>query len=493
VTRGFQTKVIARVVPKVRMQFKFWILVSLLLVGAPAASADVTPLMRVLTLQDYNTRVVVVGILLLGIAAGVIGSFMLLRKRALVGDAVSHATLPGLCAAFMIMASMGGDGKWLPGLLLGALVTGGLGILMVLWIRSQTKLKEDTALGIVLSVFFGMGVSLLGIIQKMRQGHAAGLESFIYGKTASMLAGDAMLIGGAAFVVITTAVLLFKEFRLLCFDEAFAKSQGWPVRALDIVMMLLVVTVTVIGLQAVGLILMIALLVIPPATARFWTEHLQTLVWLSAITGGISGLIGALASALVPNLPAGAVIVLVAAAFFVFSMLFGSRRGVVIRFFEHWKLSRKVGRQHLLRALYEWVEESSGTGPDELAAERESMGISFESLLPERSWHPRQLRRWLRDAMGQGNIYDGSDGLFHLTREGWSEARRVVRNHRLWEIYLIEYADIAPSHVDRDADMIEHVLGRAMVDELEALLRTRYPHLAMPPSPHTLSLAGGRS
>jgi manganese/zinc/iron transport system permease protein len=315
VTRGFQTKVIARVVPKVRMQFKFWILVSLLLVGAPAASADVTPLMRVLTLQDYNTRVVVVGILLLGIAAGVIGSFMLLRKRALVGDAVSHATLPGLCAAFMIMASMGGDGKWLPGLLLGALVTGGLGILMVLWIRSQTKLKEDTALGIVLSVFFGMGVSLLGIIQKMRQGHAAGLESFIYGKTASMLAGDAMLIGGAALVVITTAVLLFKEFRLLCFDEAFAKSQGWPVRALDIVMMLLVVTVTVIGLQAVGLILMIALLVIPPATARFWTEHLQTLVWLSAITGGISGLIGALASALVPNLPAGAVIVLVAAAF----------------------------------------------------------------------------------------------------------------------------------------------------------------------------------
>ncbi len=489
----FQAKAIARASLKVRMQFKFWILISLMLVGAPATWADVTPLMRVLTLQDYNTRVVVVGILLLGIAAGVIGSFMLLRKRALVGDAVSHATLPGLCAAFMIMASMGGDGKWLPGLLLGALVTGGLGILMVLWIRSQTKLKEDTALGIVLSVFFGMGVSLLGIIQKMRQGHAAGLESFIYGKTASMLAGDAMLIGGAALVVISTAVLLFKEFRLLCFDEAFARSQGWPVRALDIVMMLLVVTVTVIGLQAVGLILMIALLVIPPATARFWTEHLQTLVWLSAIIGGISGLIGALASALVPNLPAGAVIVLVAATFFVFSMLFGSRRGVVIRFIEHWKLSRKVGRQHLLRALYEWVEESSGTGPDELAAERASMGISFESLLPERAWHPRQLRRWLRDAMGQGNVYDGSDGLFHLTREGWSEARRVVRNHRLWEIYLIEYADIAPSHVDRDADMIEHVLGRAMVDELETLLRTRYPQLAMPPSPHTLSLAGGRS
>ncbi|MDE0839605.1 MAG: metal ABC transporter permease, partial [Kiritimatiellae bacterium] len=144
-------------------------------------------LLSVLQLQDYNTRVVVIGTVLLGIAAGMIGTFMLLRKRALMGDAVSHATLPGIGIAFLVMAAHGGTGRWLPGLLLGAVISGLIGMGSVLLVRSQSRLKEDAALGIVLSVFFGLGVAILGIIQQLSLGHAAGLESFIYGKTASML------------------------------------------------------------------------------------------------------------------------------------------------------------------------------------------------------------------------------------------------------------------------------------------------------------------
>ncbi len=167
--------------------------------GEPPAAGVVHPslmteVLRVLSLQDYNTRVVLGGVMLLGIGAGVIGSFLLLQKRSLMGDALSHATLPGIGIAFMIMAARGGDGKWLPGLLAGALVSGVAGVGLIFAVKKFTRLKEDTALGIVLSVFFGLGIAVLGLVQKMSTGNAAGLESFIYGKTASMLASDAIMI-----------------------------------------------------------------------------------------------------------------------------------------------------------------------------------------------------------------------------------------------------------------------------------------------------------
>ena len=131
------------------------------------------------SLADYNTRVVVLGVLALGLSCGFVGSFMLLRKRALIADTVSHSTLPGIALAFLVMVAAGQDGKWLPGLLLGALLSGLAGMGAVVAVQRFTRVKEDAALGIVLSVFFGFGVSLLGLVQKMSSGSAAGLESFI--------------------------------------------------------------------------------------------------------------------------------------------------------------------------------------------------------------------------------------------------------------------------------------------------------------------------
>ncbi len=218
---------------------------------------------RVLLLEDYNTRLVLIGTTLLGGAAGTVGSFTLLRKRSLMGDALSHATLPGIGIAFVATTLAGADGKSLAVLLAGATISGLLGLAVILFIRNATRVKEDAALGIVLSVFFGAGVSVLGIAQQMETGHAAGLETFIYGKTASMVPLDAQLIGAAGLAVGAVCLLLFKELKLLCFDETFGALRGYPVVMLDVVLMALVVTVTIIGLQAVGLILMIALLVVP--------------------------------------------------------------------------------------------------------------------------------------------------------------------------------------------------------------------------------------
>lgn len=311
---------------------------------------------RVFLLQDYNTRVVVLGAAALGLAAGVVGCFTLLRRRALMGDALSHATLPGIGLAFILVTLTGGDGKSLPWLLLGATLAGAAGLGVILLIRNLTRLKEDAALGVVLSVFFGLGVATLGVAQNMQAGHAAGLESFIYGKTASMTASDARLIAVAAGLSVAACAMLFKEFRLLCFDAAFARGQGRPTLLLDVLMMAVVVAVTVIGLQAVGLVLIIALLIIPAAAARFWTERLQWMTVISGAMGALSAALGAAISGVRPDTPSGPMIVIVAAALFALSMAFGAARGVAPRLLRQWRLARRIGRQHLLRAVFELSE-----------------------------------------------------------------------------------------------------------------------------------------
>jgi manganese/zinc/iron transport system permease protein len=441
---------------------------------------------HVLMLRDYNTRVVVLGVMMLGLAAGIIGTFMLLRKRSLMGDAISHATLPGIGIAFILMVKLGGgDGKFLPGLLIGAMISGILGMLAILIIRRVTRLHEDCALGIVLSVFFGLGMVILSIIQNMKEGNAAGLESFIYGKTASMLASDALLTGGTALVVALVCGLLFKEMAMLCFDQNYAASQGFPVVALDVTMMTLVAGVTVIGLQAVGLILIIALLIIPAAAARFWTDHLRSMVLVSGLIGVLSGYFGATLSALVPKLPAGAVIVLIAALAFAFSMVFGRARGLLVRWLEHRNLSIRIARQNLLRAMYERLERDVVADP----AQGRALGagsVTFAELLAARSWSRTQLARLLSRGAGLDLVRRDSAGRYQFTEQGLSEARRFVRNHRLWELYLITHADIAPSRVDRDADQIEHVLGETMVDKLQALLDAQQSGATVPPSPHPI-------
>ncbi|MEW4487869.1 iron chelate uptake ABC transporter family permease subunit [Thalassoglobus sp. JC818] len=430
---------------------------------------------RVVLLKDYNTRVVVFGTTLLGCAAGIVGSFTLLRRRALMGDALSHATLPGICIAFLLATKLGYDGKSLTVLLLGATVSGILGMLTILCIRKSTQLKDDAALGAVLSVFFGAGVALLGIVQQVSGGHSAGLEAFIYGKTASMNVADAKTITLAAFGSIGLCLVFFKELKLLCFDEKFAGSRGFPVMLLDILLMLTVVVVTIVGLQAVGLVLMIALLVIPAAAARFWSDEMSNMAWISAGLGMVSGMLGAEFSALFSRLPSGAMIVLICTGFFAISLIFGSKRGLLIRGLRRIRLNRRIDREHLLRAVYENLESGK---------EKEDAGVSFDELLRKRSWSERRLRGTIRREQSAG-LVAFENQFVTLKSPGITEAIRLTRQHRLWELYLITHAEIAPSRVDREADMIEHVLDPDMIAELELLLdRTGQD---VPASPHELT------
>ncbi|MDG2399447.1 MAG: iron chelate uptake ABC transporter family permease subunit [Akkermansiaceae bacterium] len=434
-------------------------------------------LRETLLLEQHNTRLPVLGVAFLGATAGLVGSFLLLRKQSLLGDALSHATLPGIGIAFAVMSIMGFSGKNLPGLLVGATITGLLGVLLVLAIRKTTRLKDDAAMGIVLSVFFGLGVAILKMVERIPGQSAAGLDGFIYGKTASMVWSDFILI--TVILVVTTAVTIaiLKELTLLCFDASFASVQGWPTLWLDIILMALVTSVTVVGLQAVGLILIIAFLITPPTAARFWTNRLGWMLLLSATIGAISGWLGVSISALYSNLPAGAIIVISAAIIFLFSMIFGTARGVLPRYLRHLQLKRKVGRQHLLRSTYEILENSQKNKP------LKNLPISMELLRKHRFWSKGELLTLIRQARSEDHIERQPSGELRLSESGFGEASRITRNHRLWELYLIKYADIAPSHVDRDADMVEHLLGAEIVHQLEAELDLSKPTID---SPHTI-------
>lgn len=299
----------------------------------------------------YNAGLVGIGAALLGFAAGAAGTFLFLRKRALVSDAVAHATLPGVGLAFMVMVALGGDGRNLIGLLAGSAATAWIGLLIVEWMARRTRLSEDAAIGAVLSVFFGIGIVLLTVIQTMSAGRQAGLESFLLGSTAGMLFQDAVLIAvGGSLAVLATWVLR-RPMTLVAFDAEYAAASGYEVRLVDLTMMGLVMAVTVIGLKLVGLILIVAMLIIPPVTARFWTERSNNVIWYAGLLGGVSGYLGAAISAAAPAMPTGPIIVIVAAGFFLFSLLFAPARGVAAAVIHRHRFKRLVHRRQGLLAL----------------------------------------------------------------------------------------------------------------------------------------------
>lgn len=299
----------------------------------------------------YNASLVAIGAGLLGIASGVAGTFLFLRKRALVSDAISHATLPGVALAFIVMVAFGGEGRNLFGLMLGSALSAGIGLLAVSWLTARTRLAEDAAIGAVLSVFFGAGIVLLTVIQTMSAGRQAGLESFLLGSTAGMLRSDAVIIACGGAVALALVLILRRPMTLVAFDPDYAVSTGLNLRRVDLAMMGLVMAVTVVGLKIVGLILIVALLIVPPVTARFWTDRSDRVALIAGVLGGVSGAGGAVISALAPALPTGPIIVLTGAALFLVSLLLSPGRGVLAALIAHLRFRRRVHVQQGLLAI----------------------------------------------------------------------------------------------------------------------------------------------
>jgi len=438
----------------------------------PPPSPETELVLRVLLLQDFNTRVVVAGAMLLGAVGGLVGTFLMFRRRALIGDVLGHAMLPGVAGAFLVIQLLEIE-RHLVLLLAGGAVAATLAGLTVLGIRRATRLGDDAAMAIVLSGFFGFGVVLLSVVQTTGGGGQAGLEDFVFGKTASMVMADVQVIGIGGILVAGLALLLFKDLGLLCFDDAFAASLGRRVGLLDLTLLAMTVVTALIGLQAVGLILVVAVMVIPPAAARFLTDDLRKTVIWSSCFGAVGCWIGVTFSALAPGLPAGAMIVLSMAGLFMFAMLVGGRRGLLFRWVLARRTRRRIGRDHLLRSMLEHRELTSSTH------------LGLGTLRGLRGWSARDLSGVLLAGRRAGEVVEVEPGVWRLSERGELEAGALVRNHRLWEHYLLKHADIAATHVDRAADRIEHVLDPVLVRSLELDVGEAI-HSRSPESPHPL-------
>jgi manganese/zinc/iron transport system permease protein len=394
-----------------------------------------------LTLIAYNTAVVLAGAIFLGACAGFVGSFAVLQRRALLGDALAHAALPGVCLGFLVAGE-----RSLIMMLAGALCTGLLGIVIISFVTRFTRVRLDAAIGIILSVFFGAGVVLSRSIQNMKSitSSKAGLDSFIMGKTAGMTAQDVYFTGACAVVSLILAALLFKEFFLVSFDPGFARVQGWPVRRIDLILTFLIALIVVIGLQSVGVVMIAALLIIPGATARFWSDRLSTLVILSSGLGIAMGFVGTLLSAKFSMMPAGPVICLVGTAFFAVSVLTAPKRGIVVRLIRRHRERWNIACDELLRQMCEASEiclkrvniDDSTPFPTS-----KQDPIALDRLTIARSMKKQRFNRLIMMALKNGDI-EREDDTLRLTPQGSIKARELTRRLREWMALLDEHPEM---------------------------------------------------
>jgi manganese/zinc/iron transport system permease protein len=358
---------------------------------------------------DYTLRTVALGSALLGLVSGVLGAFAVLRRQSLLGDAISHAALPGVAIAFLVTGS-----KEAIYLVLGALVAGWLGTLLVMHVTQHTRIKSDAALGIVLAVFFGFGLLLLTFIQRMPDAAKAGLDKFLFGQAATLLGRDVItmaVLGGLALVLVG---LFWKEFKVLSFDPEFAASAGLPVRFLEVLLTTLTVIAIVVGLQTVGVVLMSAMLVAPAAAARQWTERLNVMVPLSGTFGAFVGMLGAITSSAVEHLPTGPTIVVYMSIVVVLSLLFAPGRGLLAR-------SRRRGQQKwqfAMEALAVHLLQHEGDPQAEGEASLAHLGHHMR-------WGEGFASRVVRRALDRGWV-ERAGQMLHLTPLGREAARRAM-------------------------------------------------------------------
>ncbi|GAA5222303.1 metal ABC transporter permease [Membranihabitans marinus] len=410
-----------------------------------------------LLLREPNILYVVIGTILIGASAGLIGTFAFLKKSSLLGDAISHAALPGVCIGFLFAQEK--DPVFL---LLGSFISGWIATYLVEWITIHSKLKKDTAIAVILSFFFGIGIFLLTIIQGSGMAAQSGLNTFLVGKAAAIQTSDLLVFGGVALLIILFVVIYYQPLKILVFNRDYALSIGLPVKTMEFLLNSAIVMAIAVGIQAVGVILMAALLITPAAAARFWSYRLSKLLIIAAGIGGFSGWFGALVSYTAPNMPTGPWIVTVLSVFAMGSAFLAPKSGMISRIKMGRENANKILVENILKTIYLFCEKE---------ANPLTRSILYTDILEQRFFTPNNFSKGLRWLDKKHMIILDKNSL-KLTEQGYEESKRVVRLHRLWEVYLYEKMNLAADHIHPNAETMEHVL----TPDLEKLLLKELDH-----------------
>ncbi len=451
--------------PRIRSIIIFGVLVLSVAVNEAAAArigeiVETNPwdqMRRFITLSDRGLRLSLIGALLFGAVCGLLGSFIVVRKMALFGDAISHAVLPGVALGFLWSMS-----KDPVAILIGATLAGLAGSLLVGAIRRTTRIKQDAALGIVLASFFAIGLCLIRIIQNNEgASKITGLKSYLFGDVAVLDRYDVITMGVVVILTVILFGLLYRPFLAISFDRQFAVSIGFPVRILEALFQMFLAFAIVISLQAVGVVLVSAMLITPAATAYLLVDRMHRMLWIAMGVGMLSAVIGVFLSFLGSNLPTGPFMVLSASSIFTMAYLFSPKYGRFTKWLRHRARVKKVREENSLKSIYK-VLESKGL---------ESSGnrVLMKDLSSHRKMSIAGLVKEIKNMQRSGLVKLEGDNV-SLTDDGFDKARSVVRNHRLWELYLTNEANYALDHVHDDAEKVEHFLSEEEVSELESYL-----------------------
>jgi manganese/zinc/iron transport system permease protein len=386
--------------------------------------------------------------------AAAVGCFTFLRKRALIGDAISHSVLPGVCLAFIL------TGEKSPlYFLIGAILSGMLSLIIMEGLSRSRLVRTDTSIALMLSVFFGTGIVLLTSIQHGGNAAQAGLDKFLFGKAASITQEDIQLFSISAISILSILFIFFRGFTAISFDEEYAVSLGFPVKWLRFCLSFITVWAVAVGIQAVGVVLMSALLITPALAARMWTHSLRIMIALALVFGMISGYVGAFVSYTAPAMPTGPWIVVIATLLAGISMLFAPQRGLIAQWIERSKNRNKTLEENILKLFYQ-IGEKSGEF---------RKPVLEEDLINYRAFSNQQLRKGLKLLLSK-RLLSMNLHAWQLTEQGVIEAQRIVRLHRLWELYLQQYLNLDPDHVHDDAEAMEHVITPEIEAQLDELL-----------------------
>lgn len=398
---------------------------------------------------------VLLGLAVISIVSGVIGCYAFLRKRTLIGDAVSHAVLPGVAIGFMLSGT-----KDPILLLMGGIFFGFLAIRSIDFINRNSKLSEDTAIALVSTVFFAFGSVLLSVVASSQNGNQAGLKDFLFGKAATLTEFDILVFLSSSAIVLICVLLFYKPFFLLSFNKDFAQAQGWKTKRYETILSLLTVMVITIGLQAVGVVLMSALLIAPAASARYWTNSLKKMMVISALFGAISGIGGGLLSLLGSNMPTGPWVVMVLFIFTLLTLLFAPNKGYLALRKRAKNNERKINEENVLKLMHQLGESGK-------------ISVSISEMLDKRRMETSILSKTIKALKKVNFLIDSDLERIELTQTGKVEAMRVVRLHRLWELYLTQRLKFKEDHIHGTAETIEHLITVELEEDL--LKELQYP------------------
>lgn len=421
---------------------------------------------------DSILRGPTIGCMLMCFAAALVGVIIFLRKQSLLGEALSHASYPGVLLGIIAAALFALDDSYETEIAIliisGAFLSALLGLWVIRLLEQKLRIRSDSALCFVLSLFFGVGITLASQVQFSHSALYRQAQGYLYGQAATMTDVHILIYGILSLVTLMMLFFLYKELKAMTFNREYAKSLGISVDLIDACVFVLTVLAVVIGIRSVGVVLMSAMLIAPAAAARQYTNKLHLMFILSALFGIMSGFLGNYLSVELSqqlflqyprarlSLPTGPMIVLVATAICVFSLFFAPERGYFLRLARIARFRYRCLRENLLKTMWRYAPEQE---------------VVFDQIAKYQNASSIYLWFILTGLVNSGWVEKTASSQYRLTSDGRQWAARVVRLHRLWEVYLADYLGVGVERVHRNAEEMEHIITPELERELTLLLK----------------------